>query len=246
MKTMRFKICTIFPEMLRPMLEESILARAIKAGLIAVDLLDIRAYAENKHRNTDDYPFGGGAGMVMLAQPIVDCVEKNAAPNQKRIYLSPRGRTLTQKIVEDLAREEEILLLCGHYEGVDERALSICGFEELSVGDYILTGGELAALIVVDAVSRLVPGVLGSADSPADESFTTGLLEYPQYTRPREFRGLAVPEALLNGNHALIARWRREQALLQTQKKRPDLLKAYPLTDADRSFLSAPPDDESM
>ncbi|NLD58370.1 MAG: tRNA (guanosine(37)-N1)-methyltransferase TrmD, partial [Clostridiales bacterium] len=197
------------------------------------------AYSENKHKNTDDYPFGGGAGMVMLPQPIVDACEKNASGRERRIYLSPRGRTLTQRIVEELAREEELMLLCGRYEGVDERALELCFPEELSIGDYVLTGGELAALVVIDAVARLLPGVLGSNDSAEDESFTTGLLEYPQYTRPREFRGREVPEVLLNGNHALIARWRREQALKLTHRKRPDLLKGAPLDKKDRAFLDS-------
>ena len=234
---MKFKILTIFPEMLRPMLGESILGRAISAGLFEVELIDIRAYSQNKHKNTDDYPFGGGAGMVMLPQPIVDAVEKNAVPGERRIYLSPRGRVFDQRVVEEFSREREIVLLCGHYEGVDERALEICAFEELSVGDYVLTGGELAALIVVDAVSRLIPGVLGSEASSENESFTTGLLEYPQYTRPREFCGREVPEVLLNGNHAHINRWRREQALQITRARRPDLLKTAPLTDHDRAFL---------
>jgi len=236
---MRIKVLTIFPEMLKAALSESILGRALEAGHLEVELIDIRAYSENKHKNTDDYPFGGGAGMVMLPQPIVDACEKNASGRERRIYLSPRGRTLTQRIVEELAREEELMLLCGRYEGVDERALELCFPEELSIGDYVLTGGELAALVVIDAVARLLPGVLGSNDSAEDESFTTGLLEYPQYTRPREFRGREVPEVLLNGNHALIARWRREQALKLTHRKRPDLLKGAPLDKKDRAFLDS-------
>ena len=236
---MRIEVLTIFPEMLRAALSESIVGRALEKGLFEVELVDIRAYACNKHKNTDDYPFGGGAGMVMLAQPIVDACEAHARPGQRRIYLSPRGRTLTQKVVEELAAEEEIMLLCGHYEGVDERALQMCFPEELSVGDYVLTGGEPAALVVIDAVSRLIPGVLGSEQSAQEESFTTGLLEYPQYTRPREFRGRAVPEVLLNGNHAHITRWRREQALRLTRQRRPELLKAAKLDRADEAFLQA-------
>ncbi len=234
---MKIKVLTIFPEMLEAVLKESVVGRALEAGRFEVELIDIRPYSENKHRNTDDYPFGGGAGMVMLAQPIVDACEKNASGRERRIYLSPRGRTLSQKVVEELAREEELMLLCGHYEGVDERALSLCFPEELSVGDYVLTGGELPALIVIDAVSRLLPGVLGSDASADDDSFTTGLLEYPQYTRPREYRGLEVPEVLLNGNHARIDKWRREQALRLTKERRPDLLKDAPLTKEDRAFL---------
>ena len=220
------KVLTIFPQMLRPMLEESILGRAAKKGLLRVDLIDIRPFSSNKHKNTDDYPFGGGAGMVMLAQPIVDAVEAQQAEGftGRRLYLSPRGRTFTQGIAAELAQEQQLMLLCGHYEGVDQRALDLCGFEELSIGDYVLTGGELGALVVIDAVSRLVPGVLGSEQSSVDESFSSGLLEYPQYTRPREYRGLSVPEVLLNGHHKHIEAWRRAQALEITRRQRPDLL----------------------
>ena len=183
---MKIDILTLFPGMLKPMLAESILGRAIAAGLLDVRLTDIRDFTADRHRRVDDYPFGGGAGMVMAAQPIADAIAACDPDHRaRRIYLSPRGRTLDQRIVEELAREERLLLLCGHYEGVDQRALDLCVDEELSIGDYVLTGGELGALVVVDAVARLVPGVLGSAESGEDESFTTGLLEYPQYTRPR-------------------------------------------------------------
>ena len=237
---MRIKVFTLFPDMLRPMLAQSILGRAISAGLLQVDLIDIRDYTLDKHRNTDDYPFGGGAGMVMSAQPIVDAFAANLPEPfpGRRIYLSPRGRTLTQRVVEELAREEELVLLCGHYEGVDQRALDAVIDEELSIGDYVLTGGELGALVVIDAVARLVPGVLGSDESSEDESFTTGLLEYPQYTRPADFRGAQVPPVLLGGNHADIVAWRREQSLELTLKRRPELLEAAPLTDADRDVLA--------
>ena len=234
---MKIKVLTIFPEMLSGYLSSSVIGRALDAGLISVELIDIRPYSQNKHKNTDDYPFGGGAGMVMLAQPIVDAAQANASGRERRIYLSPRGRTLNQRIVEELAQEEELMLLCGHYEGVDERALQLCFPEELSIGDYVLTGGELAALAVIDSVARLIPGVLGSSESSEDESFTTGLLEYPQYTRPREFRGMEVPEVLINGNHALINRWRREQALRITRERRPELLESAPLTSEDRAYL---------
>ncbi|MBR1821637.1 MAG: tRNA (guanosine(37)-N1)-methyltransferase TrmD [Clostridia bacterium] len=237
---MRIKVFTLFPEMLRPMLGASILGRAIAAGLIEVELIDIRAYSADKHRNTDDYPFGGGAGMVMAAQPIVDAFAAHCPQpfNGRRVYLSPRGRTLNQRIVEELAREEEIALLCGHYEGVDQRALDSVIDEELSIGDYVLTGGELGALVVIDAVARLIPGVLGSEESSEDESFTTGLLEYPQYTRPANFRGKAAPEVLLGGNHAEIVAWRREQSLSLTLDRRPELLDAAPLDDGDRDTLA--------
>ena len=236
---MRIKVFTLFPDMLRPMLAQSILGRAIAAGLLQVELIDIRDYSAEKHRNTDDYPFGGGAGMVMAAQPIVDAFAANlpADFHGRRVYLSPRGRTLNQRIVEELAREEELALLCGHYEGVDQRALDAVIDEELSIGDYVLTGGELGALVVIDAVSRLIPGVLGSDESSEDESFTTGLLEYPQYTRPADFRGARAPEVLLGGNHADITAWRREQSLELTLDRRPELLEAAPLTEGDRALL---------
>ena len=235
---MTFKVLTIFPEMLRPMLEASILGRAIAQGILKVELIDIRPYSQRKHKNTDDEPFGGGAGMVMLAQPIVDAIEANPVKG-RRIYLSPRGRTLTQGIVEELARDEEILLLCGHYEGVDQRALDIAIDEELSIGDYVLTGGELGALVVIDAVSRLIPGVLGRAESNVDESFSSGLLEYPQYTRPREYRGMAVPEVLVGGNHAEINRWRRNESLRLTRERRPEMLEHQALDKRDRAFLDS-------
>ena len=236
---MRIKVLTIFPDMLRPVLSQSILGRAAKRGLIDVEPVDIRAFSSNKHKNTDDYPFGGGAGMVMLAQPIVDAVESLERDGfcGRRIYLSPRGRTFTQAIAEELAGEEDLLLLCGHYEGVDERALTLCGFEELSIGDYVLTGGELGALVVVDALARLLPGVLGSDDSSVDESFSSGLLEYPQYTRPREYRGLSVPEVLLNGHHAQITDWRRAQAIAITQEKRPDIWEKYVSSSGDEGIV---------
>lgn len=241
---MRIRILTIFPGMLRAAMGESILGRANSAGLVDIDAVDIRPFSQNKHRNTDDYPFGGGAGMLMLAQPIVDCTEfvdrRMHGKKPRHIYLSPRGKTFTQKIAEELSSEENIVLLCGHYEGVDERALEICKYEELSLGDFVLTGGEYAALCMVDAIARLLPGVLGSEESPVDESFSSGLLEYPQYTRPREFRGLAVPDVLVGGNHALIEQWRRQQSLRITKERRPDLLRTAQLSKADREFLQAP------
>ena len=244
---MKIKVFTIFPEMLRPYLSESILGRAIEKGLLEVELIDIRPYSENKHKNTDDYPFGGGAGMVMLAQPIVDAIEQNTpeGAHPHRIYLSPRGRTLNQQIVEELAKEDELYLLCGHYEGVDQRALDLVIDEEVSIGDYVLTGGELGAMVIIDAVSRLIPGVLGSEESSVDESFSSGLLEYPQYTRPREYRGMQVPEVLLNGNHAHINRWRRNESLRLTRERRPDLLQDFPLDKKDKAYLQSLEDDKT-
>ena len=238
---MRIKVLTIFPEMLRPMLETSILKRAIDAGLIEVELIDIRPFSELKHKNTDDYPFGGGPGMVMLAQPIVDAVESATGDSfhGKRLYLSPRGRTFSQKMAEELSKDEELLLLCGHYEGVDQRAIDLVIDEEVSIGDYVLTGGELGALVIIDAVARLIPGVLGSDESSEDESFSSGLLEYPQYTRPREYRGLSVPDVLLSGDHAKIARWRRDRALELTYERRPELLEHIDMDKKDRLFMKA-------
>ncbi len=236
---MRIKILTIFPEMFESVLSASILGRAREAGLLDVQCVDIRPFSQKKHHNTDDYPFGGGAGMVMMAQPIADAIASVTEPpfSGKRIYLGPRGKTLTQDMARELAKETELVLLCGHYEGVDQRVLDAYIDEEISIGDYILTGGELAAMVLVDCVARLVPGVLGSEDSPEEESFSDGLLEYPQYTRPRVFEGVEVPEVLVNGDHAKIAAWRRQQSLLATKKHRPDLLEKAPLTEKDKKFL---------
>lgn len=236
---MKIKVLTIFPEMLRPMLEGSILGRAIEAGLIEVELIDIRPFSELKHKNTDDYPFGGGPGMVMLAQPIVEAVEACTQGDfhGRRLYLSPRGRTFDQHMAEELAKDDELLLLCGHYEGIDQRAIDLVIDEEVSIGDYVLTGGELGALVIIDAVSRLIPGVLGSDESSQDESFSSGLLEYPQYTRPREYRGLSVPDVLLSGDHAKINRWRRDRSLELTWQRRPELLKNVELDKKDKLFM---------
>lgn len=235
---MKIDILTLFPEMFDALTKHSIIGRAIDNGLIDFQAHNIRDYAQSKHGQADDYPYGGGAGMVMLAQPVLDCmadVSKGVRP--KRIYLSPRGRVLDSALARELADEEHLLLLCGHYEGIDERILSQLDMQ-ISVGDYVLTGGELPAMVLVDCISRFVPGVLGSEDSAYDESFSDGLLEYPQYTRPADFRGMKVPEILLSGHHANIEKWRREQALLLTAECRPDLLKQAVLTKADREFLA--------
>ena len=237
----RINILTIFPEMFTSFFGASILGRAREQGLIDICLTDIRPFSVSRHHNTDDYPFGGGAGMVMMAQPIIDAMTAAYAafPSARRIYLGPRGRKLTTSLARELALEKELILLCGHYEGVDQRALDSCIDEEISIGDYILTGGEPAAMVLTDCVARFIPGVLGSAESPKDESFSDGLLEYPQYTRPRELNGMAVPEILLNGDHAKIRAWRRAESLRATLKYRPDLLETAPLDDSDRKLLES-------
>ena len=224
---MRIDILTLFPEMFDGVLGASMLGRAAAGGLLEFCTHDIRAYTDNKHKKADDYPFGGGAGLVMMAQPIFDCMEHvvNLDPRPaKRILLTPRGRLLTPPLAQELARQERLVLLCGHYEGVDERILELEVDEELSVGDYVLTGGELPAAIVVDAVARLVDGVLPAAEVHTDESIVTGLLEYPQYTRPRVFEGRAVPDVLLGGDHEEIRKWRLARAFERTLEKRPELL----------------------
>ena len=235
----RVNILTIFPEMFESFFSASILGRAREQGLIDIRTTDIRPFSNSKHHNTDDYPFGGGAGMVMMAQPILDAMKAVTAeyPSAKRIYLGPRGKKLTTSLARELAREKELILLCGHYEGVDQRALDACVDEEISIGDYILTGGETAAMVLVDCVARFIPGVLGSSDSPEEESFSDGLLEYPQYTRPRSLKGMDVPEILLNGDHAKIKAWRRRESLKATLKHRPDLLETAPLDEKDLIML---------
>ena len=238
---MKIELLTIFPEMFESFLSASIIGRAREAGLLDIHATDIRPYSQNKHKNTDDYPFGGGAGMLMLAQPIADAMKAVTRPpfQGKRIYMSPRGMPLTQALAQQLSQEERLVILCGHYEGVDQRVLDKYIDMEISVGDYVLTGGETAAMVLIDCVSRLVPGVLGSAESAGDESFSNdGLLEYPQYTRPRVFEDMEVPEVLLNGDHKKISQWRREQALLATARMRPDLLAAASITSAERRWLS--------
>ncbi len=236
---MRIDILTLFPEMFDGVLSASMLGRAQANGLLDIRVHNIRDYTDNKHRKADDYPFGGGAGLVMMAQPIYDCMDAVLeGGTARRILMTPRGRTLNQKIAKELSGEERLVLLCGHYEGVDERVMEIID-DEISVGDYVLTGGELPAMIVVDCVSRLIPGVLGSDESAADESFSEDLLEYPQYTRPASFRGMDVPEILLNGHHAKIQAWRKEQARLKTALNRPDLLSEA----TDKGEIIEAPDD---
>ena len=235
----QFFVLTLFPEMIQQTLSHSIMGRAQKEGHISVEAINIRDYTLNKQKHVDDYPYGGGAGMVMQAQPIYDAYQSIAekAQGARVVYMTPQGRPFTQRIAEELSQEENLVFLCGHYEGIDERIIEEIVTDEISLGDFVLTGGELAAITIIDAVSRLVPGVLGKEDSFADESFSDGLLEYPQYTRPPVFHGKEVPEILLSGHHANIAKWRREHSLIRTVKKRPDLLETAELTAKERQFV---------
>ncbi len=236
---MRFDILTLFPEMFSSPFQESILAKAIGKGLIEVRTINIRDFALDKHRIVDDVPYGGGQGMVMKVEPIALSIEqvKSEDPSAWTIYLTPDGKPLNQEIVRKLASRTHLILLCGRYEGVDERVRELFVDEEISIGDYVLTGGELAAMVLIDAVSRLLPGVLGSDRSAEEDSFFNSLLEYPQYTRPSSFRGHDVPAVLLSGNHQAIALWRRGEALKRTWMRRPDLLNKAPLSEEDKKFL---------
>lgn len=238
---MRFDVFTLFPQVLEPYLGASILQRARQRGLVEIQLHNIRDWTEDRHHITDDMPYGGGGGMVMKAEPIFKSIEGilGTPPACPIILLTPQGRTFNQRVAEELAAHEHIGLLCGRYEGIDERVRQHLVTDEISIGDYVISGGELAALILIDAVSRLLPGVLGDPDGPWDDSHASGLLEYPHYTRPPDFRGWSVPEILLSGDHGRVARWRREQALLRTWKRRPDLLNTANLSDSDRKFLAA-------
>lgn len=247
---MQFDIFTLLPEVFPAYLESSILQRAAQRGLINVRVHNIRDYARDKHHTTDDTPYGGGGGMVMKPEPMFEAVEsilgrfdtplgRSAAPQPvcPVILLTPQGRVFSQTVAAELSRHERIALICGRYEGVDERIRLHLVTDEISVGDYVLTGGELPALILIDAVSRLLPGALGDPDGASDDSHATGLLEYPHYTRPPEFRGQSVPDVLLSGDHAKITKWRREQSLLRTLARRPDLLDKLELSEEDRKFL---------
>jgi tRNA (guanine37-N1)-methyltransferase len=231
-------ILTLFPQMFQGMLGQSIFKRAIDQKLVSVSLHNIRDYTHDKHHTVDDYPYGGGAGMVLKPEPIFEAVESierdSATPV---ILLTPQGRLFCQKIAEELSCYSHLILICGHYEGVDERVIEHLATDEISIGDYVLSGGEPAAMVVIDAVVRLLPGVLGSAESLLDDSHVSGLLEYPQYTRPTTYRGWSVPEVLLSGNHAQIAGWRREQAIRRTRKRRPELLQKAELSSGERSLI---------
>jgi tRNA (guanine37-N1)-methyltransferase len=227
-------VLTIFPHMFPGPLGDSITGRGLAAGLMRLTAVDIRQFATDRHRSTDDYPYGGGPGMVMRPEPVVAAIESVRQPSSRVVLLSPAGRRFTQAIAHEFAAADHLVLVCGRYEGVDERVRLLSGAEELSLGDFVLTGGELAAMVVLDAVMRLLPGVLSSNDAWRDESHSVdGLLEYPQYTRPVEFRGLRVPEVLLSGHHAQVAAWRRREALRRTRERRPELLSAQQLAELE-------------
>ncbi|MCJ0054415.1 tRNA (guanosine(37)-N1)-methyltransferase TrmD [Clostridioides difficile] len=226
---MRFHIMTLFPEIFNSYMDESIMKRAVEKGIIEVHIYNIRDFSDNKHKKVDDYPFGGGAGMVMTPQPIYDTykhiITTHNINNPSVIYLTPKGKAYNQSIAKQLSLKEDIILLCGHYEGIDERIIDLIVTDEISIGDYVLTGGELPALIMIDSISRLIPGVLNQEESFEEESFKDNLLEYPHYTRPRDFEGLKVPEVLLSGNHKKIDEWRREESIRITKERRFDLYK---------------------
>ncbi len=238
---MRIDILTLFPEMCNAYLNESIIGRARKAGKVEIECTDIREYTKDKHRRVDDTPYGGGMGMIMQVEPVYDCYSaicEKLGTKPHLIYLTPQGKTLTQQRVRELAAMENIALLCGHYEGIDERVIEELQPEEISVGDYVLTGGELPALILADAVSRMLPGVLSDDECFEEESHFSSLLEYPQYTRPYEWRGRTVPDVLLTGHHANVDQWRRQQSLRRTLERRPDMLENASLSEADKKYLS--------
>ncbi len=223
---MKFSILTLFPEMFSPM-RESMTGRAMDKGLLSMDTVNIRDYSTDRHSRADDYSFGGGPGMIMMAEPIFGALEAVGTENKRLIYMSPKGKLIDRNIVEELSQQEEVVILCGHYEGVDQRVLDSYDFQELSIGDYVLTGGELPAMVLMDVVARMIPGVLSTEEGVTEESVYSGLLEYPQYTRPTSYRGMEVPEVLLSGDHGRVDLWRFEQSLLLTLERRKDLFDAF-------------------
>lgn len=239
---MNFYVLTLFPEMIEGGIKHSMIKRACEKGIIQINAVDIRDFANNKHRQVDDYPYGGGAGMVMQPQPVYDSydsIKSKVTQDCPVIYMTPQGKPYNQKKAEELSKYNDIILLCGHYEGIDERVLEEIVTDEISMGDFVLTGGELAAMAVIDSVSRLIPGVLNKEESFRDESFSNSLLEYPQYTRPEVFMDKRVPDVLLSGHHKNIALWRRQKSIERTLKKRPDLLKLAELDKKDRDYLDS-------
>lgn len=235
---MKIDILTLFPEFFSSLINWSIIGRAYEENKVAINSINIRDFSQNKHKKVDDYPFGGGSGMVMKPEPIFDAINSVKNENSRIIYLSPQGRKFNQELANELSKEEHLVLLCGHYEGIDNRIIDHYVDEEISIGDFVLTGGEIPAMIIIDAVVRLLPGVLRSDESFIEESHYNGLLEYPQYTRPREFNGYFVPDILLSGNHQKIEAWRKEEALKATLLKRPDLLEKKILSKEEKVFLS--------
>ncbi len=234
---MKIDILTLFPEFISTILDWSIIGRACDEQIVEINCINIRDFSKNKHKKVDDYPFGGGSGMVMQPDPIYDAIFSVKEPNAKVIYLSPQGKTFNQNLANELSKETHLILLCGHYEGIDNRIIENYVDEEVSIGDYVLTGGEIPAMVMMDSIIRLLPGVLRTDESFIDDSHYNGLLEYPQYTRPRIFNGHHVPEILLSGNHDKIKNWRREESLKATSKKRPDLLKDRILTKEEKDIL---------
>lgn len=238
---MNFHVLTLFPDLIRDGFQTSITGRAMAKGLLAMEAINIRDFSVNKHNRVDDYPYGGGAGMVMQAEPVYLAYESVANRLEKKprvLYMSPQGKVFNQRMAEELAHEEELIFLCGHYEGIDERVLEEIVDDEVSIGDYVLTGGELPALVIMDAISRLLDGVLHNEESAEFDSFHDNLLEYPQYSRPEEWRGKKVPPILLSGHHVNVEKWRREQSLIRTKERRPDLLENAELTKEDKKFLA--------
>ncbi|MCQ2546048.1 MAG: tRNA (guanosine(37)-N1)-methyltransferase TrmD [Clostridia bacterium] len=224
---MKIDVLTLFPDMFTPVTQESMIGRAVEKGIIDIRLTDIRDFSNDKHNKADDYPFGGGGGMVMMADPIFGAMEHVGAEGRKVIYMSPKGKILDEAKIRELADMDSLVILCGHYEGVDQRVLDYWNAEEISIGDYVLTGGELPAMVLIDSVARLLPGVLGNENSALDESVYSGLLEHPQYTQPREYRGMDVPEVLTSGNHKMIGLWKLRKALEITKERRPDLFEEF-------------------
>jgi tRNA (guanine37-N1)-methyltransferase len=237
---MRFDVLTLFPQMFESVLGDSIIGRARENGILEMNFVDIRDFTQNKHRKVDDYPYSGGGGMLMNPQPVYDAymsVAEGLDYKPLTIYMSPQGKVFDQKTAIDLSKEKHIILLCGHYEGIDQRVIDEIVDMELSIGDFVLTGGEIPAMTVIDTVSRLIPGVLAAQTSYENESHFNGLLEYPQYTRPAEWHGVSIPDVLISGHHANIEKWKREQSLVNTMKKRPDMLENAELTEEDIKFL---------